>query len=412
MGLKGYIHASEILTGEGVRKKNGRRVLETDLGRIRDGAIIYSTKKVGAREIADKIEWLGPSADLPKKYLRVKKTDLKLRNAIIPGMIDCHTHMVFAGDRSDEFAARCGGATYQQIAEQGGGIIATVKATRAASAAELERIAIDRIKEAASYGVKTFELKSGYGLSVRSEIKLLEVGQKLKKRFPELTFTSTFLGAHAFPQDRTREEYLSDLVNVMIPEVVKRKLADACDVFIDKGYYTLAEGEMILKAARKKGLRLKIHADELVNTESAYLAAEMGALSADHLLKISDRGIKRLAKSETVAVLLPGTAFYLKAPHAPARKLIDSGACVAISTDFNPGTSMTLSLPSIMTIAALYLGMTRAELFASVTYNAAKALGLEKSKGSLAGGMDADFSVLPFSKFEEIYYRFAWSVSR
>jgi imidazolonepropionase len=394
-------HASEILTGSGIREKDGRKPLEEDLGRIVDGALVY-------RE-GGKIEWVGPTAELPKKYRRLRARNLKNCHAVVPGFVDCHTHLVFAGDRSDEFAARCGGATYQDIAAKGGGIVATVRATREASAKELERLAIERVREAESYGVRTLEIKSGYGLSTESELKILEVIPKLRKRFPHLTFTSTFLGAHAFPKDRAREEYMTELLEKMLPQVKRRKLADSCDVFIDEGYYTLDEGRRILEKAKSLGLKIKVHADELGNTESAALAADLGALSADHLLRVSDHGVRKLAASDTVAVLLPGTAFYLKADHAPARKLLDAGACVALSTDFNPGTSMCLSLPAILTIAALYLGMTRAELFAAITYNGAKALGLQKRKGTLERGMDADIAVLPFPRFEEIYYRFAWS---
>jgi imidazolonepropionase len=240
---------------------------------------------------------------------------------------------------------------------------------------------------------------------------MLEVIPRLRKRFPDLTLTSTFLGAHAFPQDRARDEYLNEVCGPMLKEVAHRKLADSCDVFIDRGYFTLEEGRKLLKKAKALGLQVKVHADELFNTGSAQLAAELGALSADHLLKVSDEGIRKLAQSHTVAVLLPGTAFYLKTAQAPARKLLSAGAAVALSTDFNPGTSMCLSLPAVMTIAALYLGMTRAEIFAAVTYNGAKALGLEKSKGTIEVGKDADFAVLPFPRFEEMYYRFAWSPS-
>jgi imidazolonepropionase len=409
MIYRAIIHASEVLTGAGVREKGGRRVTENDLGRIVDGAIVYSVKKKGKFEIPHRIEWVGATSDLPKKWSRVKKKDLKKKQAVIPGMVDCHNHLIFAGDRSDEFAARCGGATYQEIAAKGGGINSTVRATRAATAKQLEELAVSRLKELYSYGVRTVEVKSGYGLSSESELKILSIIPKLRKAFPEMTLTSTFLGAHAFPSDRTREEYLRDIVDVMLPEVAKRKLADSCDVFIDEGYYTLEEGRRILAEAQKLDLKIKIHADELVNTESASLAAELGALSADHLLKISDRGIQKLASSETVAVLLPGTAFYLKAAYAPARKLLDAGAIVAISTDFNPGTCVCLSLPTIMTISALYLGMSRSEIFAAVTYNGAKALGLADSKGTLQRGQDADFSILPFERFEDMYYRFAWS---
>lgn len=407
--LRAIVHASEILTGCGIKQKGGRKVLEGDLGRISDGALVYRVKKIGRAEVPTRIEWVGPTAELPARYRKVKSRDLKGRQAIIPGMIDCHTHLVFAGDRSDEFAARCGGATYQEIAEKGGGIVATVRATRAASIEELEASAASRLEEMARYGVRTVEAKSGYGLSYESELKLLEVIPRLRKRFPHLTLVSTFLGAHAFPKDMGRGEYLDEVTERMLPVVARRKLASACDVFVDEGYFTLKEAERILGRARELGLRIKIHADELGDTGSAALAARMGALSADHLLKVSDRGVRALAASQTVAVLLPGTAFYLKAPHAPARRLLDAGACVALSTDFNPGTSMCLSLPAVLTIAALYLGMTRAELFAAVTYNAAKALGLEARKGTLERGMDADFAVLPFARFEELYYRFAWA---
>lgn len=407
--LRALVHASELLAGTGIRAKDGRRVLEQDLGRIPDGAIVYSVKKLGRKEIPSRIEWVGPTSELPKKFATVKKRNLRGERAVIPGMVDCHTHLVFAGDRSDEFALRCGGATYEEIAAKGGGIVSTVRATRAASAAELEKLAIERLEEMSSYGVRTIEIKSGYGLSLESELKLLSVIPKLRKHFPELTLTATFLGAHAFPTDRKREEYLEEVIEKMLPLVAKRKLADSCDVFIDAGYYTVEEGRRILSKARKLGLKVKVHADELADTGSAAFAAGIGALSADHLLRVNEDGIRMLAASQTVAVLLPGTAFYLKAPHAPARKLINSGAAVALSTDFNPGTSMCLSLPAVMTIAALYLGMSRAEIFAAVTYNGAKALGLQKRKGTLEKGMDADFTILPFKSFEETYYRFAWA---
>lgn len=292
--------------------------------------------------------------------------------------------------------------------QKGGGIQTTVRATRAATTEELEELAIDRLKEIYSYGVRTVEIKSGYGLSAEAETKILKIIPKLRKYFPQMMLTATFLGAHDFPKDCKREDYLKEIIEVMLPEIARRKLADSCDVFIDDGYYTLDEGRSILTRARQLGLKIKVHADELANTESAALAAELGALSADHLLKISENGIKKIAASNTVAVLLPGTAFYLNAPYAPARKLIDAGARVAIATDFNPGSCMCLSLPAVMTITALYLKMTRAEIFAGVTYNGARALGLHDSKGTLEVGKDADIAILPFSKFEESYYRFAW----
>lgn len=406
--IRAIVHASELLTGAGIRKADGRHPQEQQLGRIKDGALVYSTRKARGREIPDRVLWVGETKKLPTKFKKAKKRDLKGKLSVIPGLVDAHTHLVFAGDRSDEFAMRCGGATYQEIADQGGGIVRSVQATRAAKPAVLLELGRARIREAMSYGVRTIEIKSGYGLSTEAELKQLEVISKLKTEFPELKIQSTFLGAHAFPKDMKRDEYMRELLEVMLPRVAKGQLADACDVFVDEGYYTLEEGRQILKKAQSLRLKIKIHADELCNTESAGLAAKMGALSADHLLKISDAGITALSRSKTtVAVLLPGTALYLKASHAPARKLIDAGACVAVSTDFNPGTCMTLNLPAVMTIAALYLGMSRAELFAAVTYNAAKALDFHETRGTLEPGMEAAFTVLPYERFEELYYRFA-----
>ena len=405
--IRAYVHASEILTGSGVREKNGRHIVEEDLAQIQDGAIVYSTRKIKGREIPHEILWVGETRKLPPRFKSVKKIDLKLKRAVIPGLVDCHTHLIFAGDRASEFAARCAGASYADIAAQGGGILASVHATREATAKELENLAAARLKEAYSYGVRTIEIKSGYGLSTEAELKILAVIPKLRARFPEMTIASTFLGAHAFPKGVAPEDYLQEILEKMLPFVAREKLADSCDVFVDRGYFTTAQARTILNKARALRLKTKIHADELGNTGSAELAAELRSLSADHLLQVSEKGIQALAQSETVAVLLPGTAFYLKATQAPARRLLQAGACVALSTDFNPGTCMTLSLPTIMTIAALYLGMTRAELFAAVTFNAAKALGLEKTKGTLEVGADADFLVLPYPKFEEMYYRFA-----
>lgn len=259
------------------------------------------------------------------------------------------------------------------------------------------------------FGVRTLEIKSGYGLEEETEIKQLEVIRALQKEFPELVIQSTYLGAHATPVGRDRAEYVEEIIRDTLPRIAAQSLADAVDVFIDEGYFTVDEGRRILERARSLGFQTKVHADELANTESAALAANLGALSADHLLKVSEAGLEALKKSRTTAVLLPGTAFYLKAPHAPARAMIDRGICVALATDFNPGTFMSLNLPSVMTIAALYLGMSRAELFAAVTYNGARAMGVQNQRGTLEVGKDAAFFVAPFETFDELYYRFAWS---
>lgn len=397
--LQAYVHASLVYTGEAIVEKEGRVLDPSDVSGIEDGAVVFSEEK---------ILWVGATRELPAKYQSVKKTNLRNRQAIMPGLIDAHTHLVFAGSRAQEFARRCAGATYQEIAREGGGILTTVQATREASIEELFESAVKRALIAYRHGVRTIECKSGYGLEHEAELKCLEVVHHLRRALPQMTFVSTYLGAHAIPAGRTKQKYIDEMIHRTLPEVKRRGLAEFCDVFIDEGYYSLADGERILRAAKKLGFSTKIHADELVNTESARLAAKLEAHSADHLLKISDKGIQALAKSDTVALMLPGTAFYLKAPFAPARRLLDQGARVAIATDFNPGSCYSLNLPLMMNFSALYLEMNEAEIFAGVTWSAAASLGLEGRKGAVLPGYDADFVVLPYDRFEEMYYRMGW----
>lgn len=397
--IQAFVHASFVYTGEGIVEKEGRMLTPQDLSGIADGAVVYDSST---------ILWVGPTSEIPSEYKGVKRTDLKKRNAIMPGLIDAHTHLVFAGSRAHEFARRCAGATYQEIAEEGGGILTTVNATRAASRQELFELALKRALIAYRHGVRTIECKSGYGLDHDTELKCLKVVSDLAEALPQMTFVSTYLGAHAVPAGVKKAKYIDEMIHRTLPEVAKKKLARFCDVFIEEGYFTLQEGERILRAAKKLGLETKVHADELSNTESARLAAKLEASSADHLLKISDKGVAALAKSDTVAMMLPGTAFYLKAQFAPARRLLDAGARVGIATDFNPGSCYSLNLPLMMNLSALYLSMNAAEIFAGVTYSAAASLGLQHRKGALMEGYDSDFVVLPYERFEEMYYRMGW----
>jgi imidazolonepropionase len=397
--MKVMKHASKIYTGQPILKKEGRKLVADDIGMIEDGAIVYSDKK---------IIWVGKTTSLPKVYHKLQATDLKNQQSIMPGMIDSHTHLVFAGSRAKEFARRCSGTSYQEIATEGGGILTTVQATRAASEEELYRLALQRVKIAHSFGVRTLECKSGYGLEHATEMKCLKVVKRLQKAVPFMTLVSTYMGAHAIPQNQSKAAYLDQITETTLPEVAKKKLATAVDIFLDEGYFDQADATRIFDVAKRLGLDVKVHADELKNTESAAFSAKNKAKSADHLLKISGFGISALAKSSTVATLLPGTAFYLKEPYAPARKLLDAGARVAIATDFNPGSCFSLNLPLMLNLGALYMGMNSAELFASVTYSAAAALGLEKNKGTLDQGFDSDFIVLPYPDFEEMYYRMGW----
>jgi imidazolonepropionase len=398
-GTEAFVHASFVYTGEAILEKEGRMLVPSDVSAIEDGAVVCDGRK---------ILWVGPTRELPARYHSAKKTNLRNRQAIMPGLIDAHTHLVFAGSRADEFARRCAGTTFQEIAREGGGILTTVRATREASIGELFELALKRALIAYRHGVRTIECKSGYGLDHETEIKCLEVVRHLRAALPQMTFVSTYLGAHAIPEGRSKRDYIDEMIHTTLPEVKRRGLAGFCDVFIDEGYYTLADGERILRAAKKLGFKLKVHADELANTESARLSAKLEAHSADHLLRISEKGIEAIAKADTVAVMLPGTAFFLKAPFAPARKLLDRGARVAIATDFNPGSCYSLNLPLMMNFSALYLGMNLAEVFAGVTYSAAASLGVEKQKGAILRGFDSDFVVLPYDRFEEMYYRMGW----
>lgn len=402
MFMRAIIHASKVYTGQAIQKKDGRKLLAQDLAPIEDGALVYDEKR---------ILWLGKTKDLPKKFVKsglFHTTDLGNKRAVMPGLIDSHTHLVFSGSRGHEFVRRCAGATYQGIADEGGGIQTTVHSTRKATEEELFQLALKRAKIAHSFGVRTLECKSGYGLDHATEIKCLKVVKRLKKEFPQMTFVSTYLGAHSVPKGKNSEAYVKEILTKTLPYIAKEKLAEFCDVFIDEGYFTVEQGEKILKKAKSLGLKLKVHADELSNTESTKLAVKLGAHSADHLLKISSESIQAISKSKTVATLLPGTAFYLKEKYAPARSLLSSGAKVAISTDFNPGSSYTLNLPLMLNFSALYMSMNEAELFAAVTYNAASGLGLEMRKGVLAEGFDSDFIVLPYPSFDEMIYRMGW----
>ncbi len=408
MSLRAVIHASEILTGKGIEAEDGVCPIEGHLDPIVDGAIVYSERKIGKKKVPDSIVWMGPTSKMPKKYLRVSSKNLRQLSCVTAGWIDCHTHLVFGGDRSSEFARRCAGATYQEIADAGGGIASTVRATREASIASLVNSAKKRLGVMEKYGVKTIEIKTGYGLTLESERKMLLVIEALRKAFPHLTLSATFMAAHAIPKELTEGQYVQEILSSILPQLAKEFVMQGCDAFLEKGYFQKDSVEKIIHLAKKLGLNPRIHADELTDGGGAEFAVKLGARSVDHLIKVSDAGIQALARSSTVAVLLPCTSMYLKESFAPGRKMLDQGVRVALATDCNPGSSMCFSLPLAATLGALYYGMSRAEVLAGLTYNPAKVLGLAKKKGSLAVGKDADFTILPFSRFEEAYYQVGW----
>jgi imidazolonepropionase len=356
--------------------------------------------RAGAALVArgGRIAWIGADRDLGAD-LAAERDALEIDAegaAVLPGFVDAHTHLAFAGDRDAEIAQRLGGATYAEIAAAGGGIVRTVEATRAASREDLARAIARRLDEMLLQGTTTAEVKSGYGLETAAEVRSLEAIQDAGRRHPA-TVVSTFLGAHEVPPEHRadRERYLRLLTDEMIPAVAGRSLAAFCDVFCEQGVFSVEESRRVLSAARAHGMRLRVHADELADTGGALLAAEMGARSADHLLHVSADGGRALARSGTVAVLLPAAAFYLRlGRYAPARALIDAGAVVALGTDVNPGAGLSPSLPFAMAAGCFGMGLSLEEALAAATLNAAVSLDLQAEVGSLEVGKRADLVVL------------------
>ncbi|MBI3019191.1 MAG: imidazolonepropionase, partial [Deltaproteobacteria bacterium] len=326
---------------------------------------------------------------------------------VLPGLIDAHTHLIFAGYRHEEFAKRSEGKSYLEIAKEGGGILSTVRETQKASFNTLVKLVQARIQKARSFGITTLEIKSGYGLSLKDELKCLTALQKLSKT-EKVNLISTFLGAHDFPPEYkdNRDAYVELLCKTMIPQVAQKKLAKFCDVFIDEGFYTLSQTEKILKAAAAHALQIRLHADEFKPLGGTELAVSLKAKSVDHLMAVTERGIEALVHSNTVATLLPGTSFFLGKPYAPARKLMDAGACVALATDFNPGSSVTQNLLLVATIAVTQMKLTLSEALSAVTYNAAKSLGREDITGSIEVKKQADLALFDVPSYEYLLYHF------
>ena len=393
-----WINAAQIVTCQGP----GRARRGAEMG---DAAI--QSKTAVAAELG-KIIAVGPQHELESTYPNAERIDCH-GGVLTPGLVDSHTHGIFGKNRAGEQELRASGLGYMEIAAMGGGIHSSVRDLRARDEDELFGLALPRLTRLASYGTTTLELKSGYGLSLDDELKSLRVIRRLQAALP-MRIVATFLGAHEIPLEyragqRTRVDYIALLEHEMIPRVAAEKLAVFADIFCEPGVYTLDESRRILGAARKHGLALKMHADELEPSGAAELAAELGAVSADHLAAISGPGIAALAASGTVATLLPGTMLFLGRPRqAPARALIDGGAAVAIATDFNPGTSPTVNFPLMLTLAVSQLRMTVAEALIAATVNGAAALGLAAETGQIAPGYSADLALFEVEDAREIPY--------
>jgi len=326
---------------------------------------------------------------------------------VLPGFVDSHTHMVFAGHRALEFAMRASGASYSEIAREGGGILNTITHVRKASKKELKRQAARYMSDMMKHGTTTVEIKSGYGLDMDSEIKMLEVINELKHE-EMMTVVPTFIGAHAIPPEHKGNptEYVRLVKEKMIPYVSEKKLAQFCDVFCEQEYFGLRESEDILAKAKSAGLSLKLHADELSALGGAQLAGNVGAVSADHLEHITDDGISALRDNGVVATVLPGVSFFLNHGYAPARKLIDAGVAVAIASDFNPGSCMSYSMPMMMTIACTQMRMSPEEALVASTLNGAAALNMSSTHGSIETGKQADMIIADVSDYRFLAYHF------
>jgi len=369
---------------------------QNDIHVFRNAALAWE----GAR-----VSWVGPAAETPARFASDLRLDARGR-LVVPGLIDCHTHLAFGGWRADEFEQRISGKSYLDIAKAGGGILRTVEATRRMSERELSTRCAGFLTEMVKLGVTTVECKSGYGLDLATELKLLRAYAALRQRQP-IKLVTTFL-AHVVPPEfrQARADYVGQLRREFIPEVARERLAEFCDVFVDESAFSLEEARSILQAAVNSGLKPRLHADQLTNTGAAELAAELGAASADHLEQVTEAGIAALAGSGVVAVSLPVATLYLGARPMPARRLIAAGVPVAISTDFNPGTAPTFHLPLAMTLACSLQRMTPAEALKGATIYAAKALSRQADRGSLEPGMAADFVVIDASDVNLWLYHF------
>ena len=365
---------------------------------IKNGALAVS---------GGKISWAGQKKDLPENYSTRCKEIIDCRDRwILPGFVDCHTHLVWAGSRSHEFEMRLNGATYEEMSKKGGGIASTVKATRGASREDLLHLASKRVKTLLLQGITTLEIKSGYGLNLETEIKILEVIHELKKAFP-LRIEPTFLGAHALPPEfRDNSDGYIDLVTkTMLPKIKEQGIATAVDVFCERIAFSLEQTKRVFQAAKALGLRVKLHAEQLSDSGGAALASRFNALSCDHLEYLSLSSATKMARHKVTAVLLPGAFYYLKEKQKPLVQVFrDLKIPMAVSTDLNPGSSPVHSMTLILNMACILFGLTCEEALLGATINGAKALGLDRAKGSLEPGKDADLVVWDIDEPSDLCY--------
>lgn len=396
---KRYIrHASELVTCKGPAPKRGKDM--SDIGLIKDGGVLIHDDKIFA---------VGTTAELDQQ---IQMNEYEIIDAsgktVLPGFVDSHTHFVFGGYRADEFTWRLKGDSYMSIMERGGGINATVAPTRNASLEELKEAGRERMNRMLEFGVTTVEGKSGYGMDHDAELLQLRAMKELNEEHP-VDVVTTFLGPHSvLPEYKGKErEFLDMMIEKVMPDVRRENLAEFVDIFCEKGVFSVEDSEYYLNKAKEMGFKLKLHADEMNSLGGAELAARVEACSADHLLKASDEGIRQMAEKKVISTLLPATAFGLKEEYAPARKMIEGGAAVALATDFNPGSCFTNSIPLLVALGCIYMNMSVEEVITALTINGAAAVDRADQIGSIEAGKKADIIFLKFPSINFMPYHMA-----
>lgn len=375
--------------------KDGRKLIPSDIGLIKNASIVFDDNK---------IIWVGEDKQFPAEY---QNCETKYFNGHVatPGIVDSHTHLIFGGDRAKEYSMRLNGADYEEIANAGGGILNTMQGTNNLNREELLELCIKRIDRIHSYGVKTIEIKSGYGLTYEKEYELSHIINDLKKVYRgKVNIFNTYLAAHAIPKKyNSSSEYMNDVVIPLLQNLAKENIIDCVDIFHEKNYFNETDTEMLFKEAKRLNIPCKSHADEFYDNKGAILASKYSALSTDHLLMTSTDGIEALAKSNTVANLLPGTGFFLGKKQANARLFLDAGVKVGIASDYNPGSCHCDNVLMVASLAAPQYKMNIAELFASITLNASHAIGMN-NQGAIKTGLSPIFSIFNTNKIDNITY--------
>jgi len=401
MSLKAFRNFSQIVTLENAYKKDGRHLLPEDLSIIENASIVFDSEE---------IVWVGEDSTIPSEFQSVPFEDFTGKT-LLPELVDSHTHLVFDGDRSSEYSMRLNGADYQAIANAGGGILSTMKATNESSADQLFEDAVARVERIYSYGVGTIEIKSGYGLNYEKEKECSLIIERLKDHFEgRVQISNTYMAAHAVPKEyKTSNDYINKVVIPLLKELSEIGVIDAVDIFHEEGYFDEVDTQQLFDVASFLNIPVKSHADEFKDNKGAILAVKNNALSTDHLLCTTEDGISALASSSTVATLLPGTGFFLGKPQADAEAFFKAGVKVAIASDYNPGSCHCDNVLLVASLAAPTYKMNIAQLWAAITMNAAHALNF-KNQGALVSGLKPRFTIFDVDNIDKVTYH--WGVNK